>query len=175
MNKYIALLRGINVSGQKKIKMADLKSILSDSGLSSVETYIQSGNVIFESDQEPKALQEVIEKVILENYSFEVPTLVIAKDDLRKLIPQNPFLNEVDDTKKLYVCFLLEEPTAERIQILADLDLKGDEYVLQNRVLYTCYHNGAGKSKVSNNFLEAKLKVKATMRNWRTVNILAEL
>jgi len=176
MSKYIALLRGINVSGQKKLKMAELKSVLSDAGLLEVQTYIQSGNVVFESDKSPETSQNLIQKVILEAFGFEVPTLVLLQSELQKIVSSNPFLDHIEETKKLYVCFLLEEPTNDRTQILKEADLKGDEYMIKGeKILYTCYHKGMGKTKMDNNFLEAKLKVKATTRNWRTVSTLAEL
>lgn len=174
MKKYVALLRGINVSGQKKIKMAELREWLSDAGLLSVQTYIQSGNIVFESDQSESQTASLIEAAILKASGFEVPTLVLPQDFLKDVIAGNPFLESIDDEKKLYVCFLLDEVTPEGMGNLKTADLGGDEYRIVDRVIYTCYHQGMGKTKMDNNFLEKRLKVRATSRNWRTVNILSE-
>ncbi|MGL1885463.1 MAG: DUF1697 domain-containing protein [Reichenbachiella sp.] len=175
MIKYIALLRGINVSGQKKIKMAELKEALTTQGLGDVQTYIQSGNIVFESALTEADAAVLIQKCILDEFGFEVPTLVLRQDALPPIIADNPFVSKEEETKKLYFCFLKVEPTMEGIQTLAAADTKGDEYYLIGQMLYLCYHSGAGKTKMDNNFLEKKLKVSATSRNWNTVNKLAEM
>ncbi|PIB34099.1 hypothetical protein BFP72_00990 [Reichenbachiella sp. 5M10] len=175
MKKYVALLRGINVSGQKKIKMAELKAALEAAGLQAVQTYIQSGNVVFESEQSAAACSTCIEQVIREQWAYEVPTLVVEQERLPGIISDNPYVERGEETRKLYFCFLYEQPSSDRIQVLADADLKGDEYVLRGDVLYLCYHQGAGKTKMDNKFVESKLQVSATSRNWNTTCKLSEM
>lgn len=174
MKKCIALLRGINVSGQKKIKMAELKEILTSAGLQNVQTYIQSGNVIFESEESSEGAARRIEGAIFKAYNFEVPTVVFEPSYLKNVIDQNPFLSKVEETKKLYAIFLFDDLTQEGLDRLASAELGGDEYAIVDGVVYTCYHQGMGKTKMDINFIEKKLKVRATSRNWRTVNILSE-
>ncbi|UXP33927.1 DUF1697 domain-containing protein [Reichenbachiella agarivorans] len=175
MKKYVALLRGINVSGQKKIKMTELKSALVAAGLTTVETYIQSGNLVFETELSEEESTQLIERVILEDFGFEVPTLVLEQSYFRFVLDNNPFLQRGEDNKKLYVCFMMDIPTEESKLTLAETDLKGDEYHIIDQLIYTCYHQGAGKTKMDNNLLERKLKVRATSRNWNTVGKLGEM
>ena len=175
MNKYIALLRGINVSGQKKILMADLRELLSD--YNDVKTYIQSGNIIFESDsQNIKELELQIKGKIHSKYSFEVPVIVKTIDEWEQTFNNNPFLsNRNIDIKQLYVTFLSEIPSKENIAILNQTNFSPDEFIIQNNFIYSCYPNGSGRSKMTNTIFERKLKVTATSRNWNTVTKLLAL
>ena len=96
MNKYISILRGINVSGQKKILMTDLKKLYESIGFKDVVTYIQSGNVIFEMNENDSEIElaSKIEEAILKQYLFEVPVIVFKNSDLKHWIDSNPFLND---------------------------------------------------------------------------------
>ena len=119
MKKYVALLRGINVSGQKKIPMADLRQALAKEGLQEVQTYIQSGNIVFDSEEtDLSKISEKIEKVILDTFGFEVPTLVISQDEIAKIPTINPFLEPGQETKALYVGFLYNEPDHENVRMI---------------------------------------------------------
>jgi uncharacterized protein (DUF1697 family) len=115
MNNYIALLRGINVSGQKPVKMADLKSLFEDLNYKNVSTYIQSGNVLFESENSNTDLlsNEIADK-IKQQYGWEVPVIVISSDYLKLVSENNPFINERNESlDRLYLTFLKNEPNAE--------------------------------------------------------------
>ncbi len=175
MIKYIALLRGINVSGQKKILMADLRELLSN--FNNVQTYIQSGNVIFESgNQKIKELEQQIHTIILKKYGFEVPVIVKTVKEWKYAFNNNPFLKESTiDTKQLYVTFLSEIPSEENVQIMNQLDFSPDEFIIKNNLIYSRYPNGAGRSKMTINIFERKLNVNATSRNWNTVSKLLTL
>ena len=96
MQTFISILRGINVSGQKKIRMADLKKLYESLGFSDVKTYIQSGNVIFKSDSKSSDIElaKKIEKAISAKYHFEVPVIIRASAELKNIISQNPFVKE---------------------------------------------------------------------------------
>jgi uncharacterized protein (DUF1697 family) len=177
MNTYFALLRGINVSGQKLINMKELQKHLSTLELLNIRTYIQSGNIIFESENESeKELSKKIEARILAAYAFEVPTFIINKTALEKIIFENPFeINTENEFSKPYVIFLEELPSNEQIDKLMALNSENEQFVFNGNVIYIVYKNGAGKSKLTNSFFESKLKIKATTRNWNTVNKLMTL
>lgn len=171
MAKFIALLRGINVSGQKKILMVDLRKLLEKHNFQAVKTYIQSGNIIFESNE--KNLQNLalnIQNIIFDAYGFKVPTIVLKPEKLKKAIEENPYKGKED---KLYLTILNQIPLVENQNILATYSFENESYILINDLLYFYAGNGAGRAKMSNNFFEKKLKVQATTRNWKTVKKLS--
>ena len=176
MKKYIALLRGINVSGQKKIKMAELKLLFVDMSFQNVVTYIQSGNVIFSSNEKNRQnLENKISSEIKRKFGFEVKTFVLNPKKVQSVIENNPFINKKKELERLYVTFLSDKPTGENVQKLNLIDYSPEEYKIDKNCIYLFYPNGAGKAKLNNNILENKLKVFATTRNWRTINMLSEL
>lgn len=177
MKTYIAILRGINVSGQKKIKMADLKIYLEELSFQNVQTYIQSGNIIFKyKSTNAVSLERMIEKKILEKYGFNVPTLVKTPDEIEYVIKNNPFLKDKKKaTDRMYVTFLSEMPEKDNVKNLKDFNYNPEEYILDGKNIFFYSPNGYGNAKMNNNFFEKKLKVDATTRNWKTVNKLFEL
>ena len=177
MQTYIALLRGINVSGQKKIKMADLREYLEELGFQDIQTYIQSGNIVFRSKKmTSNNLEILIKNKIQEKYGFEVPVIVITPDEIKHTANNNPFEKDnTKDPKKFCVVFLQEQPYQENIEKLKEYDYSPEEYVLSEKIIYYYAANGAGNAKMNNNFFENKLKVKASSRNWRTTNKLLEM
>lgn len=169
MPTHIALLRGINVSGQKIIKMEALRKLMVLAGFENVSTYIQSGNVIFDSPQtSKKVLSEQITKMILAHYGFDVSVIMINPQDLEKAIAENPFLANEADLKQLYVTFLSENPTAENIAKFRTFDVGRDLAEFADHIIYLKYADSAAHTKLSNALLENKLKVRATTRNWNT-------
>ena len=177
MQTYVALLRGINVSGHKKIKMAELKESLETLSFSDVVTYIQSGNIVFKSNENSiENLENKIHEKILKDFGFEVPVLIKTPKELKHAIDNNPFeKGDKYDPKLFAVVFLKEKPKAENIAKLETYDYSPEEYILDDKILYFYAANGAGNAKMNNNFFENKLKVKATTRNWRTTHKLVEL
>lgn len=175
--KHICLLRGINVSGQKKIKMADLKTHFEDLGFVNVVTYIQSGNILFDSSEKDQIkLASLIKNKIASAYGFEVPTLVLSPSYLTKINKANPYLKDYpDEIKSLYYTFLAGKPEKSKIDLLYEVKYKSDEIKVQDKVVYVYVPGGYGKTKFSNTLIENKLKVQATTRNWKTVNKLIEL
>lgn len=173
MNTFIVLFRGINVSGQKKIKMAELKKHLQDIGLASVETYIQSGNLIVQTTWDVATLNQTIIKKIEKEYGFSVELITKLPADLHNIIQKNPYSQK--DLQRLYVTFLSQIPTNDKVLALRQVDYYPEEYVLHNDVIYFYSPFGYGKAKMNNNFFENKLKVSATTRNWKTVNKLLEM
>ena len=177
MTKYLALLRGINVSGHNMIKMDALKKMLENMGFQNVETYIQSGNVFFDSEEENAAgvgfkIKQEISKV----FGYDVPVIMVSKTDLELCFKNNPFLKEKEcDIKKLYVAFISKELTAEAINDLKISNFKPDEATIDSNRIYIKYAIGAGKTNLDQKYIEKKLNVVATIRNWNTVTKLLEM
>lgn len=177
MTTYIALLRGINVSGQKLIKMDSLKAMFEAMSFRHVRTYIQSGNVIFESDErDHKRLVKLIEEEIARVFGFDVAVILRTKEELEDVIGHNPFAPEqLADGEKIYVSLLSQEPASEAVGQLQAYSNDIDEYRILGREVYILCRKSYGKSQFSNNFLEKKLRVSATTRNWESVNKIAEI
>ena len=176
MSTFIALLRGINVGGQKKITMTDLKKLFEVSGFTNVQTYIQSGNVIFESqNSNTKAIKNQIEKKVKEKYKFDVEVFITSNNELKNILRKNPFIKKKKDAERFYVTFLSEKPDSVNISKLNETNYLPEEYIIDGNVIYLYFPNGYGKAKLNNNLFENKLKVPATTRNWKTVNMLFEL
>jgi uncharacterized protein (DUF1697 family) len=171
MQKYISMLRGINVSGQKKIKMVDLRALYESLDFKNVTTYIQSGNVVFQSEEnDTTILAEKINDKIESVYGFRVPIIFRTHSDLDFIIGNNPFLtNRSEDIKKLAVIFLNEVPNSSALLEIGDRGPDSEELVISGKDLFLFVPESYGKSKWSNNFFEKKLGVKATTRNWNTV------
>ena len=177
MNTYIALLRGINVSGQKIIKMDELRESLKQLDFAKTQTYIQSGNIIFSCKKTDHLILETkISKLILENWDFEVPVIIRELEELIKIKNGNPFLkDEGIDTSKLHVTFLSNTPKKESINGLSNFKNPSEQFKIIEKEMYFYFPNGVGKSKLTNKLFERKLSVICTSRNWRTVNKLIEI
>lgn len=180
MPTYLALLRGINVSGKKIIKMEELRKLLEADGYSNVKTYIQSGNIIFTSGTgTKKEVAAALETLIEKHYGFDVTVFVLNAKDLEEAIDNNPFVGnrqpEGAGSKKLYVTFLSATPLSENIEKLRQAPIGHDLIDLKDEVLYFKLQTKASESKLSNNLIETKLKVKATTRNWNTTLKLLEM
>ncbi len=177
--KYISILRGINVSGQKKIKMADLKALYEEQGFESVTTYIQSGNVIFESKAKlnTEDLKKVIEKAIEEKYAFHVPVDIRTNQELEQIVGNCPYeeAKEEENGTKILVTFLQSAPSNQKQELLLEYVKSPERLTIQGREVYLYCPNGYGKSKLTNTFLERKLGISATTRNWKSVKKLHEL
>ncbi len=173
MQKYISLLRGINVSGQKKIKMTELKELYESLNFTNVTTYIQSGNVVFcSTGKDAKKIQKLIERKIQEVYNFHVPTLILTENKIKKIISNMHFDLSNIDLSKLAVTFLDSTPDKALLKNLDKFKGDGEEFILLGDVIYLYCPNGFGRTKLTNNLFENKLKVRATSRNWKTTNKL---
>ena len=177
MITYISIIRGINVSGQKLIKMAALKKMFESLNLENIQTYVQSGNVVFSSKKEdPKELEKIISSGIESEFGFDVSVIVFNSKSLETIIEGNPFAKDpLKDNAFLHVTFLADTPLSidkESIIVKRHVD---EEIEFTSNAVYLYCPNGYGKTKLNNNFLESKLKVKATTRNWKTTNELLKL
>jgi uncharacterized protein (DUF1697 family) len=173
MPVLIALIRGINVGGHKKLKMADVKTFCEEMGLRDVRTHLQSGNVVFRTTRSDRAklakeLQEVMgvdAKVILRN-----------GEELREAIAANPMKKQAESDPSHYVILFLDgKPSAAAMQALRDAYSGPEEMVLHGAELYINYGAGMGTSKLTTALIERKLGVSGTARNWNTVTKLAEM
>ncbi|MCO6498841.1 MAG: DUF1697 domain-containing protein [Vicingus serpentipes] len=172
MKTYISILRGINVSGQKKIKMADLKLLYEELGFKNIKTYIQSGNVVFDYQiMSASALQQLIFDKIQEHYGFDVPNLILTPQEIKEALNNNPF----KDIEKMYFTFLAELPEQEDVQKLVTFNFSNEFYEINKKVIYFHCPDGYGRAKMNNNFFEQQLKVVATTRNLNTVKKLSEI
>lgn len=176
MPVYLSILRGINVSGQKKIQMADLKKLYEELKLKNVITYIQSGNVLFEAAN-AKGLAKKIQEKIFEKYAFEVPVIIREGSELEAVVNINPFLKKANtQMDRLYVTFLEQEAQLDFIKKLDSSLYLPDEFKILGKEIYLHVpKDGYGNTKLSNNFFENKLKVTATTRNWKTTCELLRL
>ncbi len=177
METYIALLRGINVSGQKKIIMADLKVLFEQLGFHNIITYIQSGNVVFKSNKMAHHnLEEKIMQGISETFGFEVPVLVLTKKALAKIMETNPFIIQQEmERKKIYYVLLKDTPDQLLVNALQNETHSNEKFEITDTCVYLACLMGYGKSKCNNNFFEKKLKISATTRNHKTIEKLLAL
>jgi uncharacterized protein (DUF1697 family) len=171
---YISMLRGINVGGRKKVKMVELKGLYESLGFSDVKTYIQSGNVIFKTNNfnSSSELIKRIEVAVKEVFSFEVHVFIRTMSELERIINDNPLIQF--DTSKLHVTFLSDHPTMH-INGIDEVKDELEKYSFSDVEIYLFLPNGYGRTKLSNDFFEKKLRVNATTRNWRTVNKLFDI
>ena len=174
MNTYISLLRGINVSGQKKIKMAELTSLYQSLNFENVSTYIQSGNVVFESSLDDKELKTTIETAIEQQFQFVVPVLMLTPTQLVNAAENQPFttLDIEQEGSKIIFFFLSKTISVQQENSLQPYLTNSEQLVLGNGVIYLYCPNGLGKSKLTNKLIETKLKLTSTARNIKTVNKL---
>ncbi|NOY08078.1 MAG: DUF1697 domain-containing protein [Spirochaetes bacterium] len=176
--KYISILRGINVSGRKKIKMDGLKSLYELLGFQNVVTYIQSGNIIFDATVKNKAgLKTKIEEAIERKYKFHVPVEIRTNREIEDIIKNRPFgpVDLTENGTKVLLTFLSSKPSEDRVSDIQKYAVTPEKLVVREKEVYLYCPNGYGKSKLSNTFLEHKLGVEATTRNWKSLHKLYEL
>jgi uncharacterized protein (DUF1697 family) len=178
MTTYIAFLRAINVSGQKLIKMEELRTALGElAGVKNVRTYIQSGNVIFEGKEgEGEKLRVKIEKQIKKVFGYEVEAFVRTTEELNAILKNNPFHKaKLSKDLALYVTFLEDRPNTEAKKIFESLSNDVDSYKIEGKEVYALVVKDGAKSLFSNMLVEKKLKQKATGRNQTTLHKILEL
>jgi len=174
--RYVALLRGINVAGKNVLSMTDLARIFQGAGCADVGTYIQSGNVLFTADAKAETtLPEKISSRIERDFGHRVPIVLRTLPELRAAIAANPFLSPDVDQRALHVYFLRDTPAKDAV---AALDLGRslpDRFTVLGREVYLHLPNGMARTKLTNAWLDSKLKTVSTARNWNTLLKLVEL
>jgi uncharacterized protein (DUF1697 family) len=178
MTQYIAILRGINVGGNRKVKMADLKELFTGLGFTEISTYIQSGNVLFSSAkaEDTVALGDKLEQAIVDTFGFDVPVIVRTVEELQQAVATNPFYALPDsDIERLHLTFLKTAPEADKLDAINQINHTPDQFnIIGNHAFVYC-SGRYSESKLTNSFFEKKLKVPATTRNWKTVLKLVDL
>ena len=177
MTAFVTLFRGINVGGNRVVKMSDLKALHEALGLEHVVTYIQSGNVVFTSDNtDATQLQRDIEQAFEEKFGFSVHVLVRSSSDLLKIIAKNPFQEQQSkESKWIAVTFLATSPDSAAQEALLNAYTGPEEIFILGKEAYIYYPDGIGRSKLTHSFIEKKLKTVGTARNWNTILKLQEL
>ena len=171
------MIRGINVGG-KRIKMADLRDLYGSLGFESVKTYIQSGNVIFKSDNDdPDDLAKRIQQKIFQTFNYHVEVVIRTMEELMTVVESYPYTEKEDEY--LHVTFLSAIPGEDRVRSIDMENINGikstEEFKLLSKEIYLYLPEGYGRTKLNNNFFEKKLGLNATTRNWKTVNKLLEI
>jgi len=170
MIKYAAFLRGINVAGQKLIRMAALKAMMEELGYDQVSTYIQSGNILFESNEKTTAsIEQIIKKGIKDTFTFDVPVIVLPVSRIVEILNNNPFATSGAEESKIYYTLLGSIPNNENAQRLISMANETDSFIVYENVVYIKVSVKYSDSKFSNNMIEKVLKVEATTRNHATL------
>jgi uncharacterized protein (DUF1697 family) len=174
MAVVIAMLRGVNVGGHKKLNMEKLRTLCGGLGLRGAQTYIQSGNVVFHQDTgDPGAVARKLEGEIEHVFAFRPDVIVRTTSELRKVIAKNPFAGRADiEPSRLLVVFLASAPTREARDLVLALPCEPEELRMNGRELYIYYPNGMARPKIPIVRIEKMLKCASTARNWNTVNKL---
>ncbi|WP_411767336.1 DUF1697 domain-containing protein [Winogradskyella sp. A3E31] len=171
---YIALLRGINVGGHRKVPMADLRELLSKVGFENVKTYIQSGNVVFQTiEEDVQKLEEAIEKEIALTFGFEVPVLVKTREELNLIFENCPFVEE--QKAKSYFILFKKKPSKELIDIASQKKYPDDDFRIAKECIYLYPSKGYGQTKFNLKYFEKILNTEATARNYNTMLKLLSL
>lgn len=151
--------------------------MFADLGFTNIQTYIQSGNAIYQHKKiDTKKLDDIIKNKIEEEFGFDVPVITLTFDELKKIWNSNPFLNDkTKETSFFHVTFLADKPQSDNINKLKDSNYSPDEFQLIDKAVYLYCPKGYGITKLSNIFFESKLKVTATTRNWKTTHELINI
>ncbi len=171
MTTCVSLFRGINVGGHQAVRMDELKDLHASLGFKDVVTYIQSGNVVFSSDDADLAqLPKDIEDGFAQKFGFRVQVMVRTAAEFREIMENNPFQNQsMREPKWVIVLFLATRPDRTALEDLQKAYAGPEEFYLTGQELYVYYANGIGRSKLTLSLLEKKLKTQGTARNWNTI------
>jgi uncharacterized protein (DUF1697 family) len=172
MERQVVLLRGINLGPRNRIAMPELRDALGEAGYDGVRTYVQSGNIVLESDEEPAALETAIEALIAKRFDLEIPVIVRTRTELAGVIERNPLAEVATDPKRYQVSFLAQALEPQRVQQLNETATGPERVVAVGRELYAWHPDGVARSKLWAKLAGADLGVKATARNWNTVQKL---
>jgi uncharacterized protein (DUF1697 family) len=171
----IALLRGINVGGHRRVPMAELRDIAGALGFGDPVTYIQSGNLVFDTDLDEAATVAALASAFEGRFGFPVPVIVRSAAELAAVAASHPFDGLDLKARFFMVAFLDRAPTVDVPTAIDPDSYLPDRFTVEGREVYLAYPNGSGRSKLNHTLLERRLGVGATVRNWPTVTTLAAL
>ncbi len=170
----VALLRGINVGGKNKLPMKQLAAMFREAGCEDVQTYIQSGNVLFRADPSlAEGIPSLISDEIFNTFGYQIPVVTRTVRELQEIVQANPFTPAEEN--KLLIFFLTDFPDPEHIAALDPNHSPGDEFAVLGREVFAHYPNGVAGSKLTNSYIDSRLSTTSTGRNLRTVKKLLEL
>lgn len=176
MTAYVSLFRGINVGGNHQVSMADLKAVHESLGLQRVLSYIQSGNVVFHSaEADVPQLQRQIEASFEQQFGFHSDVIVRTLAEFDEIVEKNPFQGQNKEPKWVVVLFLAARPDATAQDNLRKAYEGPEEIFIIGQKMYIYYADGIGRSKLTANFIERKLKTVGTARNWNTILRLQDM
>ncbi len=174
--KYAALLRGINVGGKNKIKMETLREVCSSLGFEKVRTYINSGNIVLETRKSNNIkLAARISKAIEKEFSLSIKVIVRSISEIEKIIKNNPFEGQFENDKDLHVFFLVEEMSKEKTALLLSQNNENEICSVNGLEIFCLLRISVLDSLIGKSYIDKKLKIPTTARNWRTVKKIAEL
>ncbi len=174
--KHFAFLRGINVGGHNKIKMEALREMFVALGFENVKTYINSGNVIFETAKiSDDKLAAQIKRAIQAEFLLRVKVMVRTMSEIEEIIKNNPFAGQFENDKALHVLFLDEELPEEKRELLLSNNNENEMFAVRNREIFCLLRVGVLDSLLGKDYIGKKLKTPATARNWRTIKKIVEL
>ena len=172
MQRRILLLRGINLGARNRVAMPELRELLAGAGYENVRTYVQSGNVVLDSGKSPSSLAAEAERLIAEHLGRDIPVVVRTRDELAAVVARNPLGATATDPKRYQVSFLDRKLSADRAEALRTLATDSERLVIDDRELYAWHPAGVARSKLWAKLASPGLGVKATARNWTTVETL---
>ena len=173
--RYVALLRGVNVGGKNKLPMVELRDAFTAAGCTGVRSYIQSENVVFEAARDlAERVPELVTRAVGQQFGISTAVVVRSGEELQQVATSNPF-DTSGDPRFLQVAFLQDVPSAEAVAGLDPERSPPDAFVVRGRNVHLHYPNGTARSKLTNEYLTRQLQSASTMRNWRTVLALLEM
>lgn len=175
MQRRVALLRGINLGPRNRVPMPALRDLLGSAGFGEVSTYVQSGNVVLASDEQPAKLERRLEELIAGEFGFEITVISRTARELAAVVKHNPLGDVAVDPKRYQVTFLAQPLATERLEAVAALAAGPERFAARGRELYAWHPNGVARSKLWAKLGSTGLGVKATSRNWSTVTTLLEM
>lgn len=174
--RYVALLRGVNVSGKNKLPMALLREALKATPFCDATTYIQSGNIVFNADLDITTCEQIIADLLKAEFDLNVPVIVREQSAIKDILKVNPFeTRTIENSKFMSFGFLNESPAQEKVTVTEEFSNDEETFKIVDDVMYFYCGVGFGKTKMTNAWFEKKLGVTSTMRNYNTTLKLTEL
>jgi uncharacterized protein (DUF1697 family) len=174
--RYVALLRGINVGGNTMVSMAELKTGLEGLGFENVASYINSGNLAFDTRRcvEDKLVAK-IEAMIATRFELRIPVMIRERTAIKDVLTSNPFGGQFESHKQMHVLFMKGEMPMDKQRQLTEQNRYDEKFAVRGREIFALLRNGVADSLLGKGFIEKKLRVPVTARNWRTVEKIVEL
>ncbi|MEN6453274.1 MAG: DUF1697 domain-containing protein [Prolixibacteraceae bacterium] len=176
MDTFVVFLKGVNIGGHNRVKMDVLKKALTELRFERVKTYINSGNLILQSKQGKEKIVDQVAQVIRTNFGINVNMIIKTANELTDIAEKSPFSAETEcDYDKRAVVMLSERVDPVQLQVFKDEGKVSENYYLTDDLLFVYYHNGFAKTKLTSDYIERKLRVITTARNWNTILKLRDM